>query len=278
MTSLSSIKRGYVDCRFGQVHFFETNNSGDVDPAQSTVYCMHATAYSGQTFLPLMEAMRARRHVIALDTPGYGSSDAPPSEIDIAGYAEAMAEAIQAIEARKPNGAKPADILGFHTGVSIGAEMAVLYPKLVRKLVLIGIPFFMGEDKVAWRKKLVHTTQLTESFEQFHARWDYFVTNRAPGLSLSRGFDNFVDELRSYPRDWWAHKALFDYLPEERFPFVQAPVQIINPTGSLAEFSRNAAALFKNVSVVELPQVKGPPFDFAPDILASEMEKFLTAI
>lgn len=262
------VKRDYVDGRFGQVHYWATTDSS----SHPTLYCLHATAYSGQTFLPLFHPLGGQRRVVALDTPGYGSSDGPPAEIDFATYAKAIAEAIVAT---MPPGATSVDILGYHTGALLATEIAALYPDLVRRLILIGIPFFAGAAKAAWREKLVHVTELTELFGQFQDRWEYFINQRTPGLTLDRAFDCFVDELRAYPRDWWAHAALFDYDPGPRLPLVRAPALIINPAGALATFSRAAAALIPGAMVVELPHVGGAPFDLATQQLATEIGHFL---
>ena len=264
------MKRNYVDGRFGQVHYWESGGANSLP----TLYCLHATAYSGQTFLTLSRRLGGERHLVALDTPGYGGSDAPPTEIAFETYAEAIAESIRAIQ---PKGAGPVDILGYHTGALLATELSICHPALVRRMILIGVPFFLGDDKVAWKRKLVHTTQLTESFEQFHTRWDYFVTNRAAGLPLERGFEWFVDELRAYPRDWWAHQALFDYRPELRLPLVTTPVRVINPDTPLAPHSRAAAAVMPRASICEVPEVKSAPLELGADLLAQHILSYLSA-
>lgn len=258
-------RRRYVDGRFGQVHLWEAGEAND----QPALVCLHATAYSGQTFLPLMRRLAPQRHVIALDTPGYGGSDAPPQRVGLSDYATALTDAVAACS----TGA--VDLFGYHTGALLAAEMALQAPTSVRRLVLSGIPLFRGDDHAAWRSKLVHVTELSESFDQFRERWDYFITGRTPGLSLARAFDCFVDELRAYPRDWWAHDAMFDYDAVARLPQVRQPVRVINLASSLAAASRDAAALMPRASVVELPQLGGAPFDLGAELLAQEIEAFL---
>ncbi len=267
-TKSMGISRGYVNGQFGQVHFWETGSHQD----RPTLYCLHATAYSGQSFLPLMVRLGADRHVVAIDTPGYGSSDGPTQEIDFSAYAGAIAEAIYLT--KSPN-TSTVDIFGFHTGALLATEIAALQPELIRRLILMGVPYFTGADKKTWQQKLVHKTELTESFDQFRHRWDYFITNRTAGLSLARAYECFVDELRAYPRDWWAHAALFDYSPETRLPLVESPTLIFNSVSPLAPFSRAAAPLMPHAKVIELPHVNGAPFDTAPELLAAEFKRFL---
>lgn len=265
------MKRGYVDGRYGQVHYWEHGAAS----ALPDLFCLHATAYSGQTLLPLLERLGRDRRVIALDTPGYGGSDAPPAPVPFEDYGAAIGDAMRALGA---SAMAPADLFGYHTGALLSTEVAAADSTLVARLVLIGVPFFSADENAAWRAKLVHHSTLTESFDQFRARWDYFVTHRTPGLSLERAFACFVDELRSYPRDWWAHGALMDYRADLRLPLVSTPALVINPRGSLEQQSRHAAHALPNCGLVELPEVGGAPFDLAPDALADAMRSFLTAL
>jgi hypothetical protein len=143
--------------------------------------------------------------------------------------------------------------------------------------VLVGVPYFEGEERAAWRARLVHETELGESFEQFRARWDYFIAQRTPGLPLARAYACFVDELQAYPREWWAHAALFDYPAAERLARLRQPVLVINPASALAPASRRAAALLPNAQVTELPELQGAVFDLGAEVLAQAMRPFLDA-
>ena len=262
----SGIRRGYVDTRWGQLHFRETGSGPN--PA---LVCLHATAFSGQTFLPIMKPLGATRRVLALDTPGYGESDGPPHEVSFEAYATVIAEATRRLVPESP-----VDFLGYHTGALVATEIAGHHSELVRRLVLIGIPYFSGEEKEQWRAKLVHKTTLTEQFDQFRGRWEYFVTNRSAGLSLSRGFDSFVDELKVYPREWWAHRALFDYEPEAQLADIHSDTLVINTTSPLSDASTRAAAAIPGAQVLSIPELKGAIFDFGTERLSFEIEQFLS--
>ena len=258
------MRKGYVDGRWGQVHYRETGAG-----RQPPLICLHATAYSGRTFIPLMPLLGATRRVIAIDTPGYGESDAPPERVTLTRYAQVIAEAVTRLV-----GDAPVDLFGYHTGTLLAAEIAAAKSIAVARLVLIGIPFFDGEERDAWRAKLVDRRALTERFDQFATRWDYFVTHRTPGLSLARAFDCFVDELKAYPRDWWAHDALFDYPAASRLRDIDQPTLVINPQTALAEASRRAARLMRDASVLEMPELSGAIFDLGTERLASTIEAF----
>lgn len=259
------IRKGYVDGRWGQVHYRETGTG-----REAPLVCLHATAYSSRTFVPLMPLLGATRRVIATDTPGYGESDGPPERVALADYASAMADAVTRLV-----GDTPVDLFGYHTGTFIATEIAAARSLAVARLVLIGIPFFEADEHAAWRAKLVDRRALTEDFDQFAARWDYFIARRTPGLTLERAFACFVDELKAYPRDWWAHDALFDYPAAARLPHVAQPTLVLNPASALAEASRRAARLMPDAAVVEMPALSGAIFDLGTERLASTIEAFL---
>ena len=124
-----TVKKRYVGGPFGQAHLLENEPLRDGTP---DLLCLHATAYSSQNFPPSLTAFAGRRHCIALDTPGYGASDPPPSRVDMAGYADAVADAVGRF-AKQPVG-----ILGYHTGAYIGAEACLRRADLFRRLIMGG--------------------------------------------------------------------------------------------------------------------------------------------
>ena len=254
------IQRRYVSGRYGQVHLRESGAGSGTVP----LVCLHATAYSSRSFEALIRAMGPYRHLIAVDLPGYGESDPPSEVLDIAGYAEAVSEAIVAIA-----GAGPVALLGYHTGVVIAAEIALQNTVTVEQITFLGVPFFEVLDFEMWKAKLANRHQLGDGLVQFAERWDFLVTNRPAGLSLRRGFENFVDELKAWPDGSDAHHALFAYDLRARFPLIECPVTILNPEGHLEEPSRAAAELIADAQVIELPGLQGAVLDTAPDRIAA---------
>jgi pimeloyl-ACP methyl ester carboxylesterase len=261
-----TMRRRYIDGVFGQVHLLETQPLQDGGPP---LLCLHATAYSSQSFRPLLTACGGKRHCIALDTPGYGASDPPAAPIDMGGYADAFIDAA----ARLANGA--VDVIGYHTGAYIAAEACLRRPDMFRRLIMIGVPYFHGADRAYWEALLTAPHSLGDSLAQFGERWDTLVAHRARSLSLARGFENFVDEIRAYPRGWWAHRALFDYDDRSRLRGLRLPVLIVNYPGHLAEGSRAAAALIPQANIIEAPHLEPPVLETAPGFLMDCIETFL---
>ena len=254
------IQRRYVSGRFGQVHLRESGAGTGKLP----LVCLHATAYSSRSFEALMRALGPARHVIAIDLPGYGESDPPNTALDIAGYAEAVAEAIVAAV-----GSQPVALFGYHTGVVIAAEIALQGQVTVAAMTLLGVPFFEVLDFEMWKAKLAGRHGLGDRLNQFTERWDFLVTNRPAGLPLRRGFENFVDELKAWPDGPAAHHALFAYDLRARFALLDCTVTILNSEGHLAGASRAAAGLIPGAQVIELPQLHGAVLDTAAETIAA---------
>jgi pimeloyl-ACP methyl ester carboxylesterase len=79
--------------------------------------------------------------VFALDTPGFGYSDALPGEVlTVADLARATAEAMAAL------GLPPCPVYGTHTGAAIAIELGVGWPELVTGLVMEGLPAFTDAE------------------------------------------------------------------------------------------------------------------------------------
>lgn len=234
------IRRHYVDVPQGQLHLRENGAVGGVP-----LVCLHATAYSSRTFGALLAALD--RPGIAVDTPGYGESDALSGQPAIADYAAGMIEGLP----------KRFDLLGYHTGVAIAAEIALRWPERVGKLTLMGVPHFKALDFAHWRERLASKHVLGDDLAQFEERWRFLVETRPEGLTLRRGFENFIDELKAWPDGWRSHAALFEWDLPARFALIEQPVTILNPPGHLAEPSRQAASFIAKATLIELPGLTG---------------------
>jgi pimeloyl-ACP methyl ester carboxylesterase len=137
------MRRGYVDTSGGQLHYRE---AGEGPP----LLLLHMTASSSVMYERSLPYLAERFHAIALDTPGFGLSDPLSEEPDIPGYAGAVRAFLDA------RGIERVDLVGFHTGASIGLELAVAAPARVGKLVLGPILATRDdEERRVWSEKIL---------------------------------------------------------------------------------------------------------------------------
>lgn len=122
-------RRGFVDVAGGQVHYRRCVPEGAAADTPPLVV-LHPSPGSALMLAPFIEAMGRHLPVVALDTRGNGDSDPLPGTPDIADFAAATWEAVDALGLRKVH------LLGSHTGASIATEAAIQEPQRVGRLIL----------------------------------------------------------------------------------------------------------------------------------------------
>lgn len=90
------VNRGYVDARFGQVHFRIARPIDDA--GKVPLLCFHMSPHSSRVYAGFLAAMGVDRVAVAPDTPGFGESDAPAQPPSVEDYAAAMGDVIDALE------------------------------------------------------------------------------------------------------------------------------------------------------------------------------------
>ena len=267
------IRRRYVDGRFGQVHVCMAAALDDA-AARTPLMCFHPTAVSGDFYRDFMLEMSRDRLVMAMDTPGYGRSNPPPEPQPMIELAGTAADALDAL-GFGANGRGAVDVIGYHTGCFIASELAIIRPDLVRRLVLPGIPFNVGEKRQEMYEQYARPWELSEDGASAMEIRKIWVNDRHPDVSLQRVASHFADHLQSGPYSWWAFHSVFSYAAQERLVLVKQPVLAPNTHGNLQENSRAAAKLITNVKVVEMPDLTHGVFDVGVDRLSAVSRQFL---
>ena len=95
--SAATIERQYVDSRFGQSHLYR---AGPLEErGHPPLMCFHMSPWGAVYYEPLLGEMGKDRLALAVDTPGFGNSDAPPSKPSIGDFAAAMGDVVDALKA-----------------------------------------------------------------------------------------------------------------------------------------------------------------------------------
>ncbi len=137
-TTQPQFSKAYIDFDWGQIHLLQATPNL---MTQRTLVCFPPNPFSGNYYRPLMALLAIDRRVVALDYPGLGQSDPSATWRTIGDLAEIMIDAIES--ARLADGHHQSiDVCGYHTGAMIAAEVAIRRPDLVRRVILIGVPYF----------------------------------------------------------------------------------------------------------------------------------------
>lgn len=99
---------------------------------------IHGWSSSWYALSPLMPLLSRRFRCLAVDLPGYGNSPRPNKTITIKRYANTLAELINQLSER------PAVLVGHSMGGMIGITIALRYPMLVERMVLLA-PTISGQ-------------------------------------------------------------------------------------------------------------------------------------
>jgi pimeloyl-ACP methyl ester carboxylesterase len=263
-----NLRRLYVDCRFGQLHVRSAFPSNGGFDELTPLVCLHQSPMSSRTFRHFLGPMATDRSVFAPDTPGFGESDPPASQPAIADYAGAMLDFLDQMRLRQ------VDLLGYHTGAAIAAEMAIAMPARVRRIVMVAVPVFEPAERAAFDAK-PWPAPLAEDGSHLADEWQRSLRWRGPGVSIEQLAAGFAEKLRNGPQAWWGASAAVHWPAAERLPQVRQPVLVLRPRDDLWEHTPRARALLPQAQLRDLEDYGFGVFEVAPQVMAQEARAFL---
>lgn len=266
------VRKGYASTPIGQIHYRMVTPAKDT--GKPAIVFFHPNPFSSLYFVHMLEEMGQDRVAIAFDTPGYGESDKPKSPLSMEQLTKGLAAALESLGYGEKGKGK-VDVSGYHTGAYVATEITAARPDLVRRAVLVGVPFWEGEELEKQRKRLLVDKPLTEEPEHVLKEWKEWVTNRNPNIPLQRAYDVFVESLRSGSDIWWAYNAVLNYDARARFQIITQPVLLLNTAGGLAQFTRNILPLLKKGKIIEVPELTNGIWDVGADVLGRYMRDYL---
>ena len=267
-TRAVNLRRMYVDCRYGQLHLRSAFPSSGGFDELTTLVCLHQSPMSSRIFGSFIERMGTDRSVYAPDTPGYGESDPPAARPSIADYAGSVCDFIDQMRLRE------VDLLGYHTGAAIAAEVAITRPQQVRRLVMVSVPVFNEAEREAFRQA-PWPVPAREDGAHLLEEWQRSLRWWGPGVSLQQLAEGFAEKLRNGPRAWWGANAAMGYDAAARLPLVTQPVLVLRPNDDLWEVTPRAGTLLRRAEFVDLPEYGFGLFDVASDVVAGHAREVL---
>ncbi|MGC1727918.1 MAG: alpha/beta fold hydrolase [Steroidobacteraceae bacterium] len=128
------VRRGYFECRYGQLHVHNAIPQGGGFEEGTALLCLHGAAATGRAFLRFLPHAGRDRSVYAPDLPGCGESDPPPPHPQLEDYAAALGDFLDSMRLRR------LDVVGYRAGALLAAELTRLRTAQVRRLVLVSFP------------------------------------------------------------------------------------------------------------------------------------------
>lgn len=141
------------------------------------VVFIHGLSGCWQNWLPNLPVIGQDHRVVAVDLPGFGASPRPVDDISIRGYAGIVDTLLGEL------GIDAAAVVGNSMGGFIGAELALVSPQRVERLVLVGAAGLSIQDE--WSDRQLVALRRAEALMAMQGAWvasrsEQFA--RRPGL------------------------------------------------------------------------------------------------
>jgi pimeloyl-ACP methyl ester carboxylesterase len=129
--------KGYVTTPMGQVHYRDIGPRGDKAP----ILLLHQSPMSIVEFAEIQKILaQMGKRTIAVDTPGYGMSDTPPTLPSIPELADNLVPVLDQLKLRR------VVVAGHHTGAAIAVAFAARHIDRTSALVIQGVPLLTAEE------------------------------------------------------------------------------------------------------------------------------------
>ena len=263
-----TLRKGYCDGPEGQIHWRMVKLDSSVELPD--LYCFSPAPLSSMAYMNLLPALGQHQRAIAPDYPGQAGSDGGSAQPSIESYAASMIAVIQ-----KLSNGSPVNVLGFHSGCLVAAEVKRQAPTLVDKAILIDVPAFDADTRAKYLPMVGAPFQPSPDLASVAKAWDMAVTKRQDTQPLDQCLSLFADIVGNGPRMNATFHAAFKYDVEARLAELGPGVAIIATKSSLLEPSRRAADLIPNAQLVELLDIERSVLDEHAEITAKAVQDLL---
>jgi haloalkane dehalogenase len=256
-------RRVYVDTDRGQVHGVVAGDDGP------WLVLHHESPLSWRVFDAALDPLAAYFRVLALDTPGYGASDALTPDAEIPEYAAMLLSAI-----RQVVGEDPFAVCGVHTGASIALEVGLQSSGQASHAVFLGLPAYDPQTRAERLATWAPPYELQPDGGHLMAVWHRYdaIWQDAP---VELQHQAVVDVLGVLPRYGWGYNAAFRYDPLPGLRRLTPPILFLSAEGDPLTPADRSSAELVGARLVVLPGLPGQVPARAPEIFTRELVQFL---
>jgi pimeloyl-ACP methyl ester carboxylesterase len=237
-TPAARARRGYFECRYGQLHVHHSMPRGGGFEEGTPLLCLHDLPGSGRVFTRLLPLAGEDRSVYAPDLPGFGESDGPGARTTMADYAAALGDFIDSMRLRT------LAVLGLRGGVVPATELALARGSQVSRVILVSVPLLTEAERHAARSQTA-----------------------APADSV----------FGSGEAVRWVLEAAAQYPLRERLARVAQRLLVLRPRDELYEATGRVREVLPAARLTELPQSTTEVLAYAPQRIAEAAREFLRA-
>jgi pimeloyl-ACP methyl ester carboxylesterase len=232
------VRRGYFECRFGQLHVHTAMPPGGGFEEGAPLVCLHDFSGSGRLFTRFLALAGADRSVYAPDLPGFGESDAPGARPALADYAGAVGDFLDSLRLRR------VALLGVRAGAMLATELAITRPAQIERVVMVSVPLMTEAERQAARGQ--------------------------PPAAGEAGW-------RPPEWQRWAAEAALQYPLRERLTRLSQRLLVLSPRGDLWEATARVRDALPSARLIELQEPTAELFSSAPQRVAEAVREFLSS-
>ncbi|MGH8322275.1 MAG: alpha/beta fold hydrolase [Steroidobacteraceae bacterium] len=262
------VRRGYFESRYGQLHVHNAIPPGGGFEEGTPLLCLHKSLLSGRLFERFLALAGRDRSVYAPDLPGFGDSDPPSSRPAIVDYAASIGDFLDSMRFRQ------IDILGYHTGSLVAAELAISRPKQVRRVVLVSVPLLTEGERESLRRVTL-SISATADGAHLAGEWQRIGQAYGQGAPLELVTTAFVEKLRNGLHPAWFDHAALQYPVRERLSLITQQALLVRPRDDLWEATSRAREALPKARCIDLPEQGVGLFEAAPERVADGISEFL---
>jgi pimeloyl-ACP methyl ester carboxylesterase len=262
------VRRGYFECRYGQLHVYHSMPPGGGFEEGTTLLCLHETPMTGRMFCGALGLLAHDRSVYAPDLPGYGESDSPPARPTIQDYAAAIGDFLDTMRFCQ------IDVLGSQTGSLIAAELAIARPAQVRRVVWAAVPALNDSEREHFLRA-PWPAAAAEDGSHLSGEWRRATGAATQPLALEVAARRVAESLRNGPHASWGMHAAVRYPARDRLGLVTQPVLVLRPRDEFWEPTLRVHELLPKARIVDLPKHGAGWCEIAPEALVGSVAEFL---
>jgi pimeloyl-ACP methyl ester carboxylesterase len=139
----SRVRRGYFECRYGQLHVHYAMPPGGGFEEGTPLLCVHDVSGSAWVFARFLALAGRDRSVYAPDLPGFGESDPPAARPTVSDYALALGDFLDNMRLRH------IDVFGYRAGAIFATELALARPSQIGRVVMVSAPLLTDPERQA---------------------------------------------------------------------------------------------------------------------------------
>src|ERR1700681_335727 len=259
------IERAFVETRRARIHIAAAGTG-------RPILLLHQTPRSWDEYRDVLPLIGRHYRAIAMDTVGFGDSDALSfKENSIEVWSACAFDLLDALELPE------IAIVGHHTGAAIAIEMAAARPARIAAMALSSPPYVDVERRArAAGKAVIDDAVRTADGSHLLALWQMRQPYYPAGdIELLDRF--IVDALKAGPLATEGHRVVDRYAMDTRLSLVRCAVRVMAPAADPHAFSvgGKVAGAISGASMVEIADGTVPFPDQMPEVFAETVLRFL---